>query len=303
LSDLLTLFLDNLLPIFLAAGSGYLLSKFLHVNPRHLSQVIFYVFSPCLIFSLIVNSNLSNGDILRMLAFAAGTSLLVGTLALAAGRLLKLERRMLAAVILTSMFMNAGNFGLSLTMFAFGQSALAYASLYFVTNSMLIYSVGVIIASMGRTSFTQALLNLVKIPAIYAVVLAFVFLSAGWQLPLPLDRTVTLLGEAAIPTSLVLLGLQFPSMRWAGRYLPLTLTNVLRLLVSPAIALGLSLIFGLQGAARQAGIIESAMPTAVMTTVVATEFDTEPAYVTSAVFITTLLSALTLTPLLAYLRG
>jgi predicted permease len=60
-------------------------------------------------------------------------------------------------------------------------------------------------------------------------------------------------------------------------------------------------LFGLQGAAFQAGVVESAMPSAVLSTVLATEFDVEPAFVTSTVFITTLLSPITLTPLIAYL--
>ena len=55
--DLLTLFANNILPIFLAAGSGYLLSKYLKVIPRTISQVGFYIFSPCLVFMLLTNSH------------------------------------------------------------------------------------------------------------------------------------------------------------------------------------------------------------------------------------------------------
>jgi len=123
----------------------------------------------------------------------------------------------------------------------------------------------------------------------------------NWQLPLPLERPVSLLGEAAIPLLLVLLGLQFQNSSWSGQTLALTLSNVMRLVGGPVIAIGLALLFGLQGASRQAGIAQSAMPTAVLTTVLATEYDVEPTFVTSVVFLTTLLSPLTLTPLLAYL--
>jgi predicted permease len=62
-------------------------------------------------------------------------------------------------------------------------------------------------------------------------------------------------------------------------------------------------LFGLQGATRQASILEASMPTAVMCTILATEFDVEPAFVTSVVFVTTILSPLTITPLLSYLGG
>lgn len=303
MSSLLSLFADNLLPIFLAAGIGVLISRFLNTNPRPLSQVIFYVFSPCLVFNLITHSQLSDGDILHMMLFAGLMCVLIGTLTWLAGHFFRLERRMMAAVLLTSIFMNAGNFGLSLNNFAFGETTLSYASLYFVTTSVLTYTIGIIIASMGTATLKQAVINLFKIPAIYALVMAFIFLRTGWDLPVPLDRTTSLLGDASIPSMLILLGMQLKSVKLKGSLVPLALTNVMRLLVAPALALLLSLAFGFQGPAQQAAVLESAMPAAVITTVLATEYDVEPSYVTAAVFSTTLLSALTLTPILAFLGG
>ena len=77
--------------------------------------------------------------------------------------------------------------------------------------------------------------------------------------------------------------------------------GVLRLVAAPLFALALNLAFRLQGPAFQAGILESAMPTAVILTVLATEYDVDPSFVSTAVFTTTLLSPITITPLLAYL--
>jgi predicted permease len=57
------------------------------------------------------------------------------------------------------------------------------------------------------------------------------------------------------------------------------------------------------GPARQAAVLQASMPTAVVTTILALEFDVAPTFVTSTVFVTTVLSPLTLTVLIAYLRG
>lgn len=303
MSSLLGLFADNLLPIFLAAGIGGLISRFLNTNPRPLSQVIFYVFSPCLVFSLITHSQLSDGDILHMMLFAGLMSVIIGALTWLAGYFLRLERKILAAVMLTSILMNSGNFGLSLNSFAFGDATLSYASLYFVTMSIITYTIGIIIASMGTATLKQAVINLFKIPAIYALLLAFIILRTGWKLPVTLDRTTSLLGDASIPSMLILLGMQLKSVKLRGSIVPLALTNIMRLLVAPALALLLSLAFGFHGPAQQAAVLESAMPAAVITTVLATEYEVEPSFVTAAVFATTLLSAFTLTPILAFLGG
>jgi predicted permease len=301
LSDLFNLFLNNLGPILISAGIGFLLGKWLHINPKTFSQIIFYIFSPCLVFRLLVNSQLAQSNIFNTMLFAGLLILLVGLLSWLGGRALKLERSSLAAVLITSMFMNAGNYGLPLTQFAFGDQAAAYASLFFVVSSMFINTVGVVIASSGSTSIIQSIKRLFKLPATYSLTLALIFVHFGWKLPLALDRTVNLLGNAAVPCMLVLLGLQFTNLRWNGQVLALSLASSIRLLVSPLLALGLSRVFGLSGSAFQASILEAAMPAAVLTTVLATEFDVEPTFVTTVVLITTLLSPFTLTPLLALL--
>jgi len=301
LNALLGLFGNNILPIFLAAGSGYAAAKYLEVTPRPISQVAFYIFSPCLIFSLLTSNQLKGSEIARMAGFTVVSIAILGLVTYVIGRLLQFDRRLLVAVLLTTMFSNAGNYGLSLNLFAFGEKALAHASVYFVTMAILIYTLGVVIASLGSSSLSEAFVSLLKAPVVYAVVLALLFTEFGLRLPLPLDRTVNLLGDAAIPVLMVLMGVQLGRAKWDGQISALTVTNFMRLVIGPALALGLSLLFGLQGAARQAGISESAMPTAVINTVLATEFNVEPSFVSTVVFVSTLLSPITVTPLLAYL--
>lgn len=303
MSELLQIFENNLLPIFLAAGSGYLLGKLLDLDPRSISRVVFYIFSPCLVFRLITTSELDTGAILRMVGFAGANMLSIMIIGLLLGWLWRLERSMLVAIILTTTFTNSGNFGLSLNQFAFGEPALAQASLFFITNAVLIYSLGVFIASLGQASPKEALVGLLKVPAVYGLLFAMLVVRMDWQLPLSIERTTTLLGDAAIPGMLVLLGLQLQKVQWTGKVGALSLTNTLRLLVAPAIAFLWSLAFNLDGPARQAGVLEASMPTAVMTTILATEYDVEPSFVTAVVFSTTLLSPLTLTPLVAILGG
>lgn len=301
MSALLPLFSNNILPILLAAGVGYVFGRTAHVDARTLSRVTFFVFSPCLVFQLLTENRLAGGEVFGMAILAVLVLLLIGLLSLLVGRLLRLPRPLLVAFVLASMFGNAGNYGLSFNAFAFGEQGLAYASVYFVTSGLMVYTVGIVVASLGQGSLKHSLINLFRYPTLYAVLFALAFNGLGFALPVPVARTVTILGDAAIPAMLILLGLQLGSVSWRGQLVPLTLANGLRLVVGPLVALGLVGLLGLEGAARQAGVAESAMPTAVMATVLATEFDAEPAFATAVVTTTTLLSPLTLTPLLAYL--
>jgi len=301
LINLLTLFSNNLLPILLVAGTGYIAGTWLNIEARSISRVVFYIFSPCLIFDLLVTSQLNNGDMLRMIGFAVTTILAIGAITWLLGLILKLERKMLAAVIICAITINAGNYGLSLNLFAFGEDALAYASLFFVTSAIITYTVGVTIVSMGKSSLGDSLKGLVKIPAVYALILALIFITLKWDLPLPLSRSVSLLGDAAIPGMLIVLGLQLQSNHRTRNIRALILANGMRLIGGMGMGFFMAAIFGLQGMAFNAGVLESSMPTAVLSIILATEYDVEPAFVTTAVFSSTLLSPLTLTPLLLIL--
>jgi predicted permease len=236
-----------------------------------------------------------------MAGFTVAIVVSMAVLTFLIGKAMNLKRKMLAAVILTTMTINAGNYGLSLNLFAFSESALAHASIFYATTALCTYTIGVAIASLGSVSLKESMKRLLKVPAIYATILALIFISLKWELPVSLERTTTVLGNAAIPSMLILLGLQLQNNHRSKSIPALTLSTGMRLIGGMVLGFGFSIVFGLKGAAYQAGLVEASMPTAVLSTVLATEFDVQPAFVTSAVFITTLLSPLTLTPLIAFL--
>ena len=298
---LLNVFVNNLLPILLLSGAGFTLGKTLKLDPRPLGRVIFYILSPVLIFNLLTSSQLAVENILLMMGYSASVMLIVAGIAFVLGKLLRLERSLLIVVVLTTLVANNGNYGLPLIAFAFGQEALAYASIYFVTSCLLLYTVGVLIASLGHLRIKAAMLGLLKVPAIYAILLAVIFIRTGWSLPAPLQKTVELTSAGAVPAMLILLGLEMQKVAWTHNLRALSIPVVCRLLVGPLIGLALAALFGLNSTARKDGITDAGMPSAVMTTILADEYKLDVSLVTAIVFVSTILSPLTLTPLLYFL--
>ena len=298
---LLNVFVNNLLPILLLSGAGFALGRTLKLDSRPLGRVIFYILSPVLIFNLLTSSKLAVESIVLMMGYSASVMLIIAGIAFVLGKLLRLERTLLTVVVLTSLFANNGNYGLPLISFAFGQEALAYASIYFVTNSLLLYTLGVLIASLGHLRLKEALLGLLKVPAIYAIILAVLFIRTGWSLPAPIQKTVELTAGGAIPAMLILLGLELRKVEWTHNLRALSIPVVCRLLVGPVIGLAMAALFGLNSTPRKVGITEAGMPSAVMTTILANEYKLDASLVTAIVFVSTILSPLTLTPLLYFL--
>src|SRR5690349_11163268 len=103
-NELFTTFANNLLPILLVGTAGYILGKTLTIDSRSLGRIVFYIFSPLLVFNLLVNSELDLKQALTTIAFTASSISIMGVLAFVIGKILKLERPQLLAVILTVAF-------------------------------------------------------------------------------------------------------------------------------------------------------------------------------------------------------
>lgn len=297
----LGVFSHNLLPIFLAVCAGYALSASLRIDARPLSQVGFLVFSPCLVFDIIVDTALPSEAVVRMVGFTSASLLGLGAVTALLARCLCWPRPLTASAILVVLLPNSGNLGLSATLFAFGEQGLAHASVFFVTSAVITFTVGVFIASLGRAPLAEALWGLVKVPAIWAVMLALLSINTGWSLPLPARRATELLAEACIPTFLVILGMQLHGTALTGPLSKVIAASGIRLAGGFTWGFMLTSAFGLEGAAQQAAVLQSAMPSAVICSVLASEYDVEPAFATSVVFVTTLVSPLVLTPIVAML--
>ena len=294
-------FANNILPIILLSGAGFTLGKLLHIESRSLGRVVFYVFSPVLLFDLLVQNQLEITDAAIIVVFALCFILTIGVLTFMVGYFLKLERSSLVAILITTMFANTGNYGLPLVSFAFGEQALSYAGIYFATTTLLFYTLGVFLASLGHMTFKEAIIGLFKIPTLYAVVLAILINVLNIEIPVPVARAVELAAGGTIPLMLILLGVQLTQVEFSGNQRALQLSVALRLVVAPLVALLFAAIFGLQSFPRQAGVTQASMPSMVSATVLAAEYNLDSKLVTAVVFISTLLSPFTLTPLLVFL--
>ncbi len=108
--------------------------------------------------------------------------------------------------------------------------------------------------------------------------------------------------SSLLPMMILLMGMQIQRTAVPERPSVVGVATIIRMVVVPALAIGIAALMHLTGPDRQAAVIQAAMPAAVMITVLAVEFQTAPAFVTGVVFLSTLISPLTLTLLIAWLQ-
>lgn len=260
-----------------------------------LSSVVFNVLSPCLVFSSLANSQLIGDELLQLVGFSTTNILVMGGLAFVLARVLRLGRAQTASMLILAMFVNSGNYGLTLLQLRYGGDGLARGVVYYVTTALLMYTAGILIASLGQVSWREALRRMTRLPAVYAALLAILVYNLQIPIPTPIMNGITIAGSGAIPLMLLVLGMQIADLRpddgGNGFVWP---TIGLRLIVGPFVGLAVASLFGLQATSRSAMIVQSAMPSAILNLIIAAEFGLPTPPVARIVVFSTLLSPLTI---------
>ena len=298
---LLNILWQIIAPVFMVAALGYIFARWKSAELRPISQITLYVLSPCLVFSSLSSIELAAEDIGRMVLFAILGMLGMLIVSWPVQKGLRLHAQDRSGFLLATLFTNSGNFGIPLNLFAFGEAGQQIAVVYFAMSALLTTSVGVYIASSGRAGFRQAMLEVLKVPIVYAALLGLGANLMAVSLPEPVMKAIHLTGEAAVPLMLLVLGMQLSRTSLASAGIKVGAASILRLMAGPAVVVLVAGLVGINGLARQVAIIQISMPTAVMTTILANEYESAPDLVAGTVFTDTLLSVASLTLLLAWL--
>ena len=292
---MLNVFLNVIMPVFLVAilAAGFQLWRKVPVGP--LNQTTLYLLTPSLIFISLVQHHIPASASTRIV----GTVLLTTTLLLVTTILLSMmlrhTRTKRSAFLLSTSFPNAGNLALPVLLLAFGDEGLAIGVIVFVTQAITGQSLGVFVAANSQMAGLESLKQVFKLPAIYAIAAALIVRVFGLDVPFVVFQPIKLLSQAAIPIMLVVLGFQLGKEFKPDNLGNLCAALVIRLLISTSLAYGATLLFGLDSLSQSVVVVVSAMPVAVFTIILATEFNTNPKFVTNAVVTSTLASTLTLT--------
>ena len=297
----LYIFVNNILPAFLLIGAGALLGRMFRLDVRTASRMTLYFFVPCLVFASMINSTLNGNDVAHILLYLLLITGAVWLFCWIVARTCRLTQVQENALYLSTMFLNAGNLGLPILLFAYGQEGMDRGIIFYIGSALLAHTLAAYFASRGRAGARDALLNALKLPTMYAILLAFALRALHVAPPEFIFKACSLAGGAAIPTLLFILGVQLSRTKVQGNFGLIGLATATRLIIAPAMAFLLAAAMGLSGLTRNVCIFEASTSTAVTAALMAIEFDCEPDFVTSVVFLTTLLSAVSLTVILGIL--
>ena len=279
-------------PVFIIAGLGYFWVKHeLPFDNATISSLVMYVGSPCLIYSALT----SNAAETAALGTMGASAFLVILMSLIFSWVfLKIAGWKLTTYLPALIHPNCGNMGLPLVLLAFGQEGLALGMAYFFVNSISQYTLGMAISS-GHFDIRQ----LMKQPIIWAVIFVLTVILGVFQMPKWFNSTTSILAGLTIPAMLIMLGTSLANLNIASLKETLTI-SFLRILLG--LGLGLLVIEMLSLSGIMAGIVllQSAMPSAVFNYIFADRFNRESDKVAAVILQSTLISALSLPLLVAW---
>ena len=278
--------------------------KIFNFDIKSISTVALYLMSPFLAFRTFYTNEL-NMDYFYIVIFSLALTVILLIIVWITSIFMKSTRSELSAMILGGVFMNSGNYGAPVVLFAFGAVGFDYAVVMMVFQSLLMNTIGIFFASLGGkepATLRQSLQRVVRMPLIHAAILGLVFQLLSISMPQPLMQGISLVADASIPTVMLVLGMQLAVIaRKKVAYRYVSAVAVIRMVISPLVAVVIMYFLPVNDLLKAVIILQSAMPAAANTTMFALQFDTEPDLVSFTTFATTIISIITIPIVLFYL--
>jgi predicted permease len=288
--------IDIVLPAFFTILLGYLVGKFSRLNLMPVVDMTLYIGVPALVFVSLLNKEIVLVEAAKM--WAAAFVIMLGCLVIA-WLAFKLIRQRHSGLYVPITMMNTVNIPFPVIFLAYGAEGLVGATLFYIPNVIFLYTIGIYI--MAGKRWGENVKEVLRQPVIYAVVVGLILNFLGARVPALIVNSLDLVSRMTIPLVLLVLGYNLSRSRITS--LPTTLLACfLRMGVGLGIGLGMATLLNITGVFRSVVILDSAMPAAAMSALLAAKYQNEAEMVSSVVFLTTLVSLASI-PFLLYMIG
>jgi predicted permease len=275
--------ISPVIPVFFLIALGFIFAGWKKINLASLTEIIVYLGTPSLVLTSLATKPLYASEVavlfFGIVAIYAGVGFLIWLYFL----IFSFYSRGFALPVL---FMNAGNMGIPLALFAFGQAGMQRATLIFVIATCLQYSLGLYILN-GRGNWIETF----RLPLIYAALAGLLVNLLAIRFPVWLMQPLSMLGQATLPLMLISLGYRLHdvrSLRW-GHALGGALLRVCGGFIIANVAV---MFIGAEGVNRQVLLLYGCLPSAVVNFVLTEKYGQDPALAASIVVLSTLFSVI-----------
>jgi len=284
------MFISVILPIMIIFAAGFIAQKIFNLDIKSISTTAIYLLFPPLVFRTFYDNPLDLNYLYILLYSVALTGFLIIMIKVI-GLWRKYPDDKQNALVLSVGFMNNGNYGIPLVIFAYGVGGLYYIIPIMIIHTIIQVSVGVYYATKGKTSLKSIFGNIVKMPMMHAVYLGMIWGIFSLPMHESMYGAINLVADAAVPIVMLALGMQLAEIKVKNiEWELVSLAVFLRLIASPVIALLIVWNLPIDILLKKIMILAAATPTAAVSSMLAIQYDCNPQLVSAITLITTILS-------------
>ena len=286
--------IDVLFPVFFIIGIGYYLGKKdPKFNTQFITNLAGTIGTPAMIFYTITTTGVTLEIFIEYFIYAA---IIIGAFAIIGVIFLLILKKDPITELPPLILPNTGNMGVPICLFAYGTSGLGVASAIASVIILFHFTVGILLASK-KFSFTV----LIKNGPIYGIIASVMFLYFDWDVPGYLENTTFLLTYTTIFLVLMALGVALTRLKVVS-WTHAAILGLVRVILGPIIGFTLIKFLNLSGFMAGVLLIQSAMPSAVLTYLVGSMYSKKRAVdnIASVIVSSTLMSFITI-PIVVYL--
>jgi len=285
--------IDVIVPVFFVIGIGYYLGKKNpEINTDFITTFAGNVGTPAMIFYTITTTGVTLSVFTEYFIYAL---VIIGGFSLVGILFLLLLKKDFISELPPLILPNTGNMGIPICLFAYGTAGLGVASAIASVIILLHFTLGVLLA---KKSFSLEIL--IKNMPIYAIIVSVIFLYFEWDVPGYLENTTFLLTYATIFLVLMSLGIALSRLKVVS-WTHASILGAVRVILGPLIGFGLIKYLNLDGFAAGVLLIQSCMPSAVLTYLVGSMYSEKKVVdsVASVIVTSTIMSFITI-PIVVY---
>ena len=249
--------IDVLFPVFFVIGVGYYLGKKdRNFDTKFITNFAGNIGTPAMIFYTITTTGITLDLFIEYFIYAL---IIIGGFSLVGLFFLFILKKDVISELPRLILPNTGNMGVPICLFAYGTAGLGVASAIASVIILLHFTLGVLLA---KKSFSLEIL--IKNVPIYAILASVIFLYFKWDVPGYIENTTFLLTYTTIFLVLMSLGIalsRFQVVSWTKA----SILGAVRVIIGPIIGFSLIRYLELDGFAAGVLLIQSAMPSAVLT--------------------------------------
>ena len=299
-------------PLFLLVLVGYALShwgRWPAEASDALTRFVFSVAIPAFLFRLMSDfSRLPPVDARLLLAYFGGCLVVFVLGRVIAATLFRLDGVSQSVFAVGGIFANNVLLGVPLAKVTLGDAAMPAVSLMLVFNSLLLWTLVTVSVEWARhrelsaQRLVRTTVSVITNPVVAGILLGTAFGFTGLVLPAMIDDTVHMLSQAAIPMSLVVLGMGLAEYGVRAGWRQSVAIAALKLAVMPFVVYLFARALSLPPLESVVVVVMASLPVGANVYLMAREFNAMEGAVASSLVLTTALAAVT-TPLLLALLG